>query len=115
MIGGALDPEAVRLDEGDLLRLVRSDLQRTMGLGVEPEFVRIIRHHKGIPQYNVGHLERLARIDNLLRAHPGLFLAGNSYRGVAINSCIAEADPMAERVLAWVNAQPARSFPQLIH
>jgi oxygen-dependent protoporphyrinogen oxidase len=71
-----------------------------MGLDVTPSFVRIIRHKTGIPQYTIGHLDRLARIDGSLAAHPGLFLAGNAYRGVAINACIAEAPPLAERVIA---------------
>lgn len=108
MIGGASDPLASTLDDEALLAVVRADLQRTMGLAVAPEFVRIIRHGRGIPQYTVGHVARLQRIDELLQAHPGFFLAGNSYRGVALNSCIAEADAIAERVLAHVTRQGQR-------
>lgn len=99
MIGGARDPRAVDLDDAELLRIVRSELTATMGLHVGPEFVRIIRHRRGIPQYTVGHRERLQRIDACLDAHPGLYLAGNSYRGVSINSCVAEAGPIADRIL----------------
>jgi oxygen-dependent protoporphyrinogen oxidase len=99
MIGGALDPEAVTLDDEQLVAIVRADLARTMGLKQAPEFVRIIRHTRGIPQYTVGHLARLQRIEDRLQAYPGLLLAGNSYRGVSINSCIAEAGQVAERAL----------------
>ncbi len=99
MIGGARDPQAVELDDAELLRIVRSELATTMGLHARPEFVRIIRHRRGIPQYTVGHLSRLERIDARLKEHPGLYLAGNSYRGVSINSCVAEAGPLAERIL----------------
>jgi len=53
MIGGALDPEAVVLDDEQLIAIVRADLARTMGLKNPPEFVRIIRHARGIPQYAV--------------------------------------------------------------
>jgi oxygen-dependent protoporphyrinogen oxidase len=102
MIGGARDPEAIDLDDDTLLGTVRAELQQTMGLKVAPEFVRIVRHRRGIPQYTVGHVARLQRIDTLLQAHPGLFLAGNSYRGVSINSCIAESGGIADRVLAHV-------------
>jgi oxygen-dependent protoporphyrinogen oxidase len=77
---------------------VRADLERTMGLRIAPEFVRVVRHRRGIPQYTVGHVARLARIDRLLDRHPGLFLAGNSYRGVSINACIADASGIAARV-----------------
>ena len=100
MIGGARDPQAVDLDDASLLNVVRAELQATMGLRSAPEFVRIVRHRRGIPQYTTGHVARLRRIDTLLQAHPGLFLAGNSYRGVSINSCVAEAGPIADRVLA---------------
>jgi len=71
-----------------------------MGVGVRPDFVRIIRHTTGIPQYTVGHLDRLARAEARLATLPGVALAGNAYRGVAINACIAEAPAIAEQVLA---------------
>ena len=105
MIGGALDPGAVGLTDAALLDIVRADLARTMGLHIAPEFVRTIRHERGIPQYTVGHLDLLQRIEQRLRRYPGLLLAGNSYRGVAINSCIAEADGIAERVLEHIAAR----------
>ena len=108
MIGGALDPSAVALDDDALLAAVRGDLAKTMGLRARPELVRIIRHRRGIPQYTVGHLDRLQQIDARLQAHPGLFLAGSSYRGVAINSCIAEAGGIADRVLAHLRPASVR-------
>jgi oxygen-dependent protoporphyrinogen oxidase len=106
MIGGALDGGVADLDDRDILRTVKADLLATMGLAVEPEFVRIIRHARGIPQYTLGHLTRLQRIDRLLLAHPGIFLAGNSYRGVSINSCIADAGSVADAVLAHLAQAP---------
>lgn len=100
MIGGALDRDILDLGDAELLSIVRADLHKTMGLRVAPEFVHIVRHPRGIPQYTLGHLSRLERIDHLSRIHSGLFFAGNSYRGVAINACIADAAPLARRVLA---------------
>lgn len=102
MIGGARDRDAVDLTDDQLLAVVRDDLQKTMGLGIAPEFVHIVRHARGIPQYTLGHLGRLQQIDGLLELHPGLFVAGNSYRGVAINSCVADAPAIARRVLTAV-------------
>jgi oxygen-dependent protoporphyrinogen oxidase len=104
MIGGARDPQVVDLDDDSLLNIVRAELQQTMGLSVAPEFVRIVRHRRGIPQYVTGHVARLKRIDALLQRYPGLFLAGNSYRGVSINSCVAESGPLADRILAHVGS-----------
>lgn len=109
MVGGARDPEAVHLHDATLLERVRQDLRVTMRLEAEPDFVRVFRHPLGIPQYVVGHLDRLERIDGRLARHPGLFVAGNGYRGVAINACLAEAGPLADKVLASVRHQAAPS------
>jgi oxygen-dependent protoporphyrinogen oxidase len=105
MIGGACDRAAVTLDDDALLRAVREDLATTMGVTATPEFSRITRHRRGIPQYEVGHLDRLRRIAELTTRHACLFLAGSSYRGVSMNACIAEADAIADAVLT----DPART------
>jgi oxygen-dependent protoporphyrinogen oxidase len=99
MIGGAHDPEAVRLDDADLLSIVRSDLARTMALEAEPCFVRVVRHPRGIAQYEPGHGARLARIEQRLERLPGLRVAGSSYYGVSMNSCVETAERQAAEVL----------------
>ncbi len=98
MIGGAHDASAVMLDDEVLIDRARADLETTIRLNIEPVFTRVFRHPAGIPQYTVGHLDRVARIDERMRQHHGLFLAGNSYRGVSINACIADARPLAAGV-----------------
>lgn len=100
LIGGGRDPDAASLDDDALVALARADLRAACGLEAEPAFVRVIRQVPGLPQYRVGHHARLARISARLEAHPGLFVAGNSYRGLAINSCIAEARRLAPALLA---------------
>lgn len=100
MIGGAHDPDAIEMDDQTLLKTVKADLVTTMGLDLSPSFTHIFRHRLGIPQYKVGHLDTLRRIDAALARHPGLYVAGNGYRGVAINSCVAEAGPIAKSLLA---------------
>jgi protoporphyrinogen/coproporphyrinogen III oxidase len=107
MIGGATDPEAVSLCDMELRRIVRSDLKRTMNVSAVPEFVRVIRHPRGIPQYVRGHHARMQRITVLLQRHHGLFLAGNSYRGVSINACIADAPSVADAALRAIGAAPS--------
>lgn len=99
MIGGAIDREAVDLDDAQLLSVVREDLRKTMRLGIEPELVHIIRHRRGIPQYTIGHDSRLARLDTILQRHPGLFVAGSSYRGAGINACIEAGPRIAARIV----------------
>ncbi len=98
MVGGATDLGAVDLTDGELLSVVTSDLERTMRLRQKPEFVHLIRHWRGIPQYTIGHAARLERIEGVLAPYRGLFLAGNSYRGVSINACIEDARRVAGAV-----------------
>lgn len=107
MIGGATDPGVLALDDASLVSVVRADLQTTMGVHVVPDLVRVFRHAHGIPQYTVGHLDRLARAEARLEHWPGLLLAGNAYRGVAINACIAEASGVAAQVLAQCRRTPS--------
>jgi oxygen-dependent protoporphyrinogen oxidase len=104
MIGGACDPDILSLSDDALLDTVRTDLRRAMDLRVTPIFSQIVRHPLGIPQYTVGHLERLAEIDRRLAAWPGLFLAGNAYRGPSINACIADAERLAAQAIAYLHS-----------
>jgi oxygen-dependent protoporphyrinogen oxidase len=69
-----------------------------MRFGLTPVLERVYRHGTGIPQYTVGHLDRLARIDALLSRLPGMFVTGASYRGISMNSCIAEAQTLADTI-----------------
>lgn len=102
MLGGACFPEYIQLPDEEVVRRVRCDLQTTMGISSTPAFVRIFRHEKAIPQYTVGHGDRLRALDEKLRNHPGLLLTGNSYRGVGLNDCVAAAVRAAEEGVAYL-------------
>jgi oxygen-dependent protoporphyrinogen oxidase len=102
MVGGAVDPGALELDDEAIVQLVREDLRMGMGISAPPEKVFVSRWPAGIPQYVVGHRERLDRIHDLLFRSPGIFLGGNAYRGVALNSCVTEADRLARDVLGFL-------------
>lgn len=95
LIGGALDPACATMPDDDLLAIARAELAAVMGLASAPEFVRIVRHHRGIPQYVKGHGARMARLAGRLAAFPGLYLTGSSYRGVSLNACVEEAERLA--------------------
>ena len=107
MIGGAHDPEAATLDPGELLAITRRELGTVLGIQAEPDFVRVIRHAHGIPQYEIGHGERLQRIDARLALHPGLHLAGFGYRGVAVNRVLEDAAALAERLVRTLSDDAA--------
>jgi oxygen-dependent protoporphyrinogen oxidase len=102
MMGGACFPQYVNLSDDEVIARVRQDLQMTMGIDSAPEFVRIFRHPQAIPQYTVGHGARLQKLAELLKAHPGLILTGNSYRGIGLNDCVAAAERAAEEALAHI-------------
>lgn len=97
MIGGAHDPEAVSLDGDALLAIALRDLRVSMKIEAEPSVVRVFRHPLGIPQYTIGHPARLRVIDARVAENPGLALVGNSYRGIAVNSCVKEAAELGDR------------------
>jgi oxygen-dependent protoporphyrinogen oxidase len=97
MIGGARERGAIDLDDGALVQRALAAIAKLLGVRATPEMTAVVRHTRGIPQYPVGHGQRLERIEDRLSRHPGLALAGNSYRGVAMNACIREAEAAAAR------------------
>lgn len=98
MCGGWHRAEMASWDDDRLLVAVRAELAAAQNITAAPLFHVIKRWRPGIPQYHLGHLERLGRIDCLLLRHPGLYLGGNSYRGVAMNDCTEQALSLAERI-----------------
>jgi oxygen-dependent protoporphyrinogen oxidase len=107
MVGGAHDPDATDLPDDRLIEIVRQDLRTAMGIEKPPCFVRVFRHPRGIPQYTLGHADRLERAARRLEAHPGISLAGNSYRGISVNNCADEAPRIAERTMAFLAGRGA--------
>ena len=98
LCGGWNRPEIVDWDEGRLLTAVRAEFQQAMGVTAAPVFHQIVRWDRAIPQYHLGHLERVAWIEERAARHPGLFLGGNAYRGVALNDCVEQAGILAARM-----------------
>ena len=107
MIGGARDPEGALMSEGRTSDLVHNELHRVLG-GIEgtPDTVRIYRHPRGIPQYTLGHLNRVDALDRLLATRPGLHLAGNAYRGIGVNDCVREAGALARTIVGSLPGSP---------
>jgi len=99
MVGGARAPALAELPDDRLLDRVFANLRDILGIASEPEFVSIYRHQKAIPQYLVGHGDRLKLIDDELRKFPGLILTGNAFRGVSLNDCVLNAARTAEALL----------------
>jgi oxygen-dependent protoporphyrinogen oxidase len=97
-VGGALQPELLDLDEAELLARVRADLRGLLGIERAPLFAEVTKWERSMPQYHVGHLERVKRIEARLAGIPGLFLAGNAYSGLGIPDCIRSGEAAADRI-----------------
>lgn len=87
-IGGARNRELVERSDKEILELVLRDLRNALGIKGEPSFIKVIKHRRAIPQYNIGHAERLEKIGNALAEFRGLHLLGNYLRGVSVADCV---------------------------
>lgn len=104
ILGGARRPDVLQWSDSEIVRAVRDDLRRALDITAEPSFSWIYRWGKGIPQYEVGHLERVRRIEERAERLPGLFLIGNSLRGVSFNDCVANARRIAHAVAEYLSS-----------
>ncbi len=98
LVGGARRPELVALPEDQIVKLVRDDLETALGLEGPPAYVRVVRHAQAIPQYEVGHAERVRAIEGSAAAWPALALCGAAYHGVALDACARSGLAAAARL-----------------
>jgi len=103
-IGRAGADEVVQMGDSVLLDLAIGELRRIAGVTESPVLHHIARWPAGMPQYTLGHRQRLERIGGKLAEHPGLHLTGASYRGVGIPDCIASGWAVADSIAAPVGA-----------
>jgi protoporphyrinogen/coproporphyrinogen III oxidase len=92
--GGARSPHMMERDDAEIAEAARQELRDLMGLDALPLFHRIFRWWNAQPQYDVGHLERMATIESALP--PNIRLAGTAYHGVGIPDCVQQARRVAE-------------------
>jgi len=116
ILGGAHDPEILSLSDSELLDLVTSSTASALGINTAPFQTWIFRHPSGIAQYNLGHRERVQKVEQFCEELPGLAFVGASYRGVALNRCVRDAYTIAPRVLLPFGIRASslndRSLPQ---
>jgi oxygen-dependent protoporphyrinogen oxidase len=97
-VGGARRPEMAEMPEAALIATVRDELRLLLGITAEPTLVRVHRHARAMPQYAVGHLDRVADIEGRVASVPGLAVAGAAYRGVGIPDCVRSGEAAAEAI-----------------
>lgn len=98
-LGGARDPQVIDLEDDQLVAVSLRELNEILGEQLQPSFHRVYRWDRCMPEYGLGHLQRLREIESRLAGQPGLFLAGNGYRGVGIPDCIQSAAAAAAGVV----------------
>lgn len=98
-LGGAGREEVNQMTDEEILRVVAEELGDLLGVQGEPVLSRIVRWHRAMPQYHLGHVRRVERIEDRVAALPGLELAGNAYHGVGIPNCIRSGEQAAERIV----------------
>jgi protoporphyrinogen/coproporphyrinogen III oxidase len=98
-VGGATDPAAADLSVGDLAALVHREVAPIVQIRDAPAFSHVQIYRRALPQYNIGHAERLLAVEKLLRDLPGLSLVGNYLRGPAIGSCVELGIAAAEALV----------------
>jgi oxygen-dependent protoporphyrinogen oxidase len=95
-----LGGDRMPLTDEALVEAARSDLHSVMGLEADPVFHNVARWPHSMAQYTVGHQNRVARIEELVRQIPGLYLAGNAYHGIGIPDCVRMGQEAAAKIIA---------------
>jgi protoporphyrinogen/coproporphyrinogen III oxidase len=102
-VGGALQTELFADDHATMTKNVRAELASLLGVVAEPVFTRVWRHPKSMPQYHIGHGDRVERIETTLRQFPSLALAGSAYHGVGISDCVRTGEEAAEKIITFLS------------
>lgn len=98
-VGGGHHEELVEENDESLVKIVKEELKEILGLDANPVFTKVYRWFKGMPKYTVGHLNRIADIDNATKKHKGLYLIGCSYKGIGIGDCVKSGFDSARDII----------------
>ena len=106
-VGGVGREAILQLDDDQLVARVRAELSALCGIKAEPTYVEVNRWWKAMPQYTLGHLDRLTQLDAAVSRYGGVVLTGAGYRGVGIPDCIRDGALAAGRVVRYLSGQSA--------
>ena len=101
-VGGSRNPDLPQDSDDEIAAIVTSELRALVGARADPLWSAITRWPRAIPQYDLGHRERLSGVDAAERALPGLFFCANFRGGIAVGDCIKSADATATAVAEFV-------------
>ena len=98
-VGGAMQSELLAKSDDELEQLARGELGELIGTSGDPLFSSVTRWNDAMPQYHVGHMDRIGRVKDRLSQLAGLALAGNAYEGVGVPNCIHSGEQAAQSVV----------------
>lgn len=98
ILGGARNRDILEYSDKELIEMTLRDLRNILAIEEKPDFLRIVRQPRAIPQYTLGHGDRISTVEKGLENLPGLYLAGNYINGVSVGHCVAEATKLATRI-----------------
>ena len=99
-VGGVRRAELLALDDAGLIALARRELAGFLGYRAEPVFVRVDRWREAMPQYTLGHMDRVRAIEEHVARLPRLAVAGNAYHGVGIPDCVRSGEAAVDQVMS---------------
>lgn len=108
-VGGRRNPDVAALPDAALLAAVKEDLSLLVGTRGGPLWAEIVRWPQAIPQYDLGHLPRLAHVDAVEAAHPGVWFCANYRGGVSVGDCIKNGYAVARKASEWLAARHTKA------
>ncbi len=102
-VGGARDPEVGNIDKEILIKKVRGEFEKIMGITEDPVYTGYKYWTKSIPQYNIGYIEHERYFDEFEKNNPGVFLSGNYRGGISIGDCLKNGELIFERIKKSIN------------
>lgn len=104
-VGGAGREDLLKADDDTIVRRVREDLRHIAGITAEPTYTEVNRWERGMPQYVLGHRNKLDRIQAALSNFQGLYFTGAAYRGVGVPDCIRDGMETADLVVKYLTGR----------
>jgi oxygen-dependent protoporphyrinogen oxidase len=101
-VGGELQAELAALPDAELVAIAREELGQLLRISGTPNLVLVSRYEHSMPQYYVGHADRMRRIETAAAQLPGLYFAGNAYGGVGVPFCIRKGETVADKLVAFL-------------
>lgn len=101
-IGGTLDHQALEMEDTPLVEQVERDLAQCLDIQGKWAFLMLTRYRRAIPQYIMGHLEKMAEVERTLARFPGLHVRANWRDGISVADCVLNAERLANQLAEWM-------------